>query len=123
MPRIMIRTSDRRILFFSHADLTDLDPLLMTIRAKYPDDTSVFSPSVLPSTIRLGGYLDTTRVIIDHRPHGALREAQEHRDELNGMIDDHIAIIKGGALLSVPEDGQPPLLPASQDARTGVVAG
>ena len=106
MPRIMIRTSDRRILFFSHADLTDLDPLLMTIRAKYPDDTSVFSPVDLPSNIRLGGYLDTTRTIVEHRPHGHLRTVDTRRAELDVMIDGHIASITQGALLSVPVDGQ-----------------
>ena len=105
MPRIMIRTSDRRILFFSHADLRDLHPHFEVFRAKYPDDTTIYSPFTLPPNLRLGGYLDVARQVTSHRPHGHLRRVLDRRAEIDGLIETHLESIRNGALLSVPTDG------------------
>ena len=108
MPRIILRDSDRRILFFSHADLPDLDPHMEHVRTRFGGSTrtTIYSPTTLPAGIRLGAYLDDSRHIVAHRPHGTLRTVEERRDELNGLIDGHIESIRDGALLSVPADGQ-----------------
>ena len=104
MARILIRNSDRRILFYTHDSLfSDIDNGVNALEAKYPGDTTFLTKSNnVPANIRLGWYINSTLDAVSAEPFGDVLVKQQRTAELNAKLDEHQAMIRDGAMLGIP---------------------
>ena len=104
MARILIRNSDRRILFYTHdSTFSDIDNGVNAIQAKHPGDTTFLTKSTnVPANIRVGWYINSTLDAVSAEPFGDLLVAQQRRAQMESKLDEHQDMIRSGAMLGVP---------------------
>ena len=100
MAKILIRSSDRRILFFTYDDgLSDVDPLIVSIQERFHNATDLISTPRPPANLRLGAYLNAT--LTDASPEPVGQGFIRHRD-FNAWLDGEIAKMNTPAIHGVP---------------------
>ena len=108
MARILIRNSDRRILFFTHdSSFSDINEYVTAIGAKYPGDTTfltISNAANVPANLRVGWYIDSTLDSVSSRPFGDVLLAIQRKAKLVAKLDEHQQAVQGGALVGFRAD-------------------
>ena len=108
MARILIRNSDRRILFFTHDSLfSDINDFVNGIEAKYPGNTSFLTISNVanvPANLRVGAYLNSTRDVVSLEPFGDVLLAIQRKQKMMDKLDEHEGLVSDGAMVGVRLD-------------------
>ena len=108
MARILIRNSDRRILFWTHDSLfSDINDFVNNIEARYPGDTlflTISNPANVPANLRVGAYLNSTRDVVSLDPFGDVLLAVQRKAQLVAKLDEHQEAVQDGALTGIRAD-------------------
>ena len=103
MAKILIRNSDRRILFFTYDDrVSDVDPLIISIQEKFHNATDLISTPRPPPNLKLGAYLNATLTDASPEPVEAHGRAFTRRRDFNAWLDSEIAKMNTPAIHGVP---------------------
>ena len=103
MAKILIRSSDRRILFFTYDDrVSDVDPLIVSIQEKYHNATDLITTPRPPANLKLGAYLDNTLTDASPEPVEAHGRGVTRRRDFNAWLDGEIAKMNTPAIHGVP---------------------
>ena len=106
MARILIRNSDRRILFFTHdSRFSDINEYVIAIGAKYPGDTSFLTISNavhVPDNLRVGAYIDSTLDNVSLEPFGDVLLVKQRKAMMEAKLDEHKEMLRNGALVGTP---------------------
>ena len=103
MAKILIRSSDRRILFFTYDDrVSDVDPLIISIQEKFHNATDLIVTPRPPPNLKLGAYLNATLTDASPEPVEAHGRAFTRRRDFNAWLDAEIAKMNSPAIHGVP---------------------
>ena len=103
MAKILIRSSDRRILFFTYDDrVSDVDPLIVSIMERFHNATDLITTPRPPANLKLGAYLNNTLTDASPEPVEAHGRGVTRRRDFNAWLDGQIAKMNTPAIHGVP---------------------
>ena len=104
MAKILIRASDRRILFFTYDDtISDHDPLIQQYVDRFTGYAELISTPRPPANLKLGAYLNATLTSADPEIVVATDMALDRRRDFVTWLDGEIAKATTPAIHQVPE--------------------
>ena len=107
MAKILIRSSDRRILFFTYDDrVSDVDPLIVSIMERFHNATDLVVTHRPPANLKLGAYLNATLTDASPEPVEAHGRGVARRREFNAWLDGEIAKMATPAIHGVPSSSR-----------------
>ena len=103
MAKILIRNSDRRILFFTYDDnVGDHDPIIQQFVERYHSATELIITSRPPANLKLGAYLNATLTDASPEPVEAHGRGVTRRRDFNAWLDGQITKMNTPAIHGVP---------------------
>ena len=103
MAKILIRASDRRILFFTYDDtIPDNDPLIQQYVDRYTGYAELISTARPPANLKLGAYLNAAVTDASPEPVDAHGQVLTRRRDFNVWLDGEIAKMNTPAIHSIP---------------------
>ena len=104
MAKILIRSSDRRILFFTYDDLVpDLSRLFTEHQEHHAGDHELIKTARPPGNLRLGSYLNAAQTSAEPEPGGDYGAGVQRQKTFTAWLDGQIVKLSTAAILTLPE--------------------